>query len=65
MNILVNNAGILKDQMSFNMTEDEFDIVVVVHLERTFNLTGHTAEYFRTQSKGGKGGIMTRWTLKI
>jgi len=54
LNILVNNAGILKDRMSFNMTEDEFDIVVAVHLKGTFNLTRHVAEYWRTQSKEGK-----------
>ena len=54
LNILVNNAGILRDRMSFNMTEEEFDIVINVHLKGTFNTTRHVAEYWRAQSKAGK-----------
>ena len=54
LNIVVNNAGILRDKMCFNMTEEEFDIVVGVHLKGTFNTIRHASEYFRTQSKEGK-----------
>ncbi|MDY6964466.1 MAG: SDR family oxidoreductase [Halobacteriota archaeon] len=54
LNILVNNAGILRDRMIFNMSEDEFDIVVGVHLKGTFNTIRHAAEYWRAQSKAGK-----------
>ena len=34
--MLVNNAGILRDKMSFNMTEDEWDAVIKVHLKGHF-----------------------------
>src|SRR5919198_3368553 len=33
LNILVNNAGILRDRMIFNMTEEDWDAVVAVHLK--------------------------------
>lgn len=51
LDIIVNNAGILRDRMIFNMTEEEFDIVVAVHLKGTFNLTRHAAAYFRKIGK--------------
>lgn len=53
LNILVNNAGILRDKMIFNMTEDEFDAVIAVHLKGTFNCSRHACEYFREQHKAG------------
>ena len=53
LNILVNNAGILRDRMVFNMSEEEFDSVVGVHLKGTFNCTRHAAEYWREQHKVG------------
>ena len=51
LDIIVNNAGILRDRMLFNMTEEEFDAVVAVHLKGTFNMTRHAAEYFRKMGK--------------
>ncbi|MFX1366061.1 MAG: SDR family NAD(P)-dependent oxidoreductase [Promethearchaeota archaeon] len=51
LDIIVNNAGILRDRMIFNMTEEEFDAVIAVHLKGTFNLTKHAAVYFRTLGK--------------
>ncbi|MFW9987324.1 MAG: SDR family NAD(P)-dependent oxidoreductase [Candidatus Odinarchaeota archaeon] len=51
LDIVVNNAGILRDRMIFNMTEEEFDAVIAVHLKGTFNLTKHAAVYFRTLGK--------------
>jgi NAD(P)-dependent dehydrogenase (short-subunit alcohol dehydrogenase family) len=54
LNIVVNNAGILRDRMCFNMAEEEWDAVIAVHLKGTFNCTRHAAEYWRTQSKAGK-----------
>jgi NAD(P)-dependent dehydrogenase (short-subunit alcohol dehydrogenase family) len=51
IDIVVNNAGILRDRMIFNMTEEEFDLVIAVHLKGTFNLTRHAAAYFRQQGK--------------
>ena len=51
LDIVVNNAGILRDRMLFNMTEKEFDDVIGVHLKGTFNMTRHASAYFRQQGK--------------
>ena len=51
LDIVVNNAGILRDRMLFNMTEAEFDDVIAVHLKGTFNMTRHAAAYFRQKGK--------------
>ena len=51
LDIVVNNAGVLLDRMIFNMTEEEFDTVIAVHLKGTFNLTKHAAVYFRKMGK--------------
>lgn len=49
--IVVNNAGILRDRMIFNMSESDWDGVIAVHLKGTFNLTRHAAAYFREACK--------------
>lgn len=54
LNILVNNAGILRDRMLVNMTEEEWDGVIAVHLKGTFNCTRHAAAYWRERSKAGE-----------
>ena len=54
LDILVNNAGILRDRMLVNMTEEEWDIVVKVHLKGTFAPTHHASNYWRTESKAGR-----------
>jgi NAD(P)-dependent dehydrogenase (short-subunit alcohol dehydrogenase family) len=54
LDILINNAGILRDRMLVNMTEEEWDIVVKVHLKGTFAPTHHAANYWRTESKAGR-----------
>ncbi len=51
LDILINNAGILRDRMIFNMTEADFDSVFDVHMRGTFNMTRHAAEYFRNECK--------------
>jgi NAD(P)-dependent dehydrogenase (short-subunit alcohol dehydrogenase family) len=51
LDIVVNNAGILRDRMLFNMTEAEFDDVIAVHLKGTFNMTRHASSYFRERGK--------------
>ncbi|HUN58990.1 MAG TPA: SDR family oxidoreductase [Candidatus Binataceae bacterium] len=53
LNIVVNNAGILRDRMIFNMSEDDFDAVLAVHLKGTFNLARHASSYWREQHKTG------------
>ena len=52
LDIVVNNAGILRDRMVFNMAEDEWDSVIAVHLKGTFNVTRHAATVFRQQRSG-------------
>jgi NAD(P)-dependent dehydrogenase (short-subunit alcohol dehydrogenase family) len=52
LDIVINNAGILRDKMVFNMNEEEWDIVLAVHLKGHFNLAKHAAVIFR-QQRGG------------
>jgi NAD(P)-dependent dehydrogenase (short-subunit alcohol dehydrogenase family) len=54
LHVLVNNAGILRDKMSFNMDEQDFDAVIRVHLKGHFAPTRWAASYWRDQSKAGK-----------
>lgn len=54
LDVLVNNAGILRDRMIVNMTEDEWDSVIRVHLKGTFAPTHHAANYWRLRSKAGE-----------
>ncbi len=50
---LVNNAGILRDKMSFNMTDDEWDLVIKVHLRGHFMCARAACQHFRKASKEG------------
>ncbi|MCZ2109930.1 MAG: SDR family NAD(P)-dependent oxidoreductase [Dehalococcoidia bacterium] len=52
LDILINNAGILRDKMIFNMTEEEWDAVIAVHLKGHFTITKHAAMLFRQQRSG-------------
>jgi NAD(P)-dependent dehydrogenase (short-subunit alcohol dehydrogenase family) len=54
LHVLVNNAGILRDRVIVNMTEQEWDSVITVHLKGHFCPTKHAAVYWREQSKAGK-----------
>ncbi len=54
LNILVNNAGILRDKMSFSMEESDWDDVIRVHLKGHFATSHFAARYWRDQSKAGK-----------
>jgi NAD(P)-dependent dehydrogenase (short-subunit alcohol dehydrogenase family) len=53
LNIVVNNAGILRDRMIFNMSEEDWDAVIAVHLKGSFNMSRHACEYWREQHKKG------------
>ena len=53
LDVLVNNAGILRDRMLVNMEEKEWDSVIQVHLKGTFAPAHHAASYWRDQSKAG------------
>ncbi len=56
LNIVVNNAGILRDRMIFNMAEEDWDAVIAVHLKGSFNMARHACEYWREEHK--KGNIL-------
>src|SRR5215470_15980722 len=51
LDVLVNNAGVLRDRMSFNMSEDEFDLVLRVHCKGHFAMTHHACERWRDAAK--------------
>jgi 3-oxoacyl-[acyl-carrier protein] reductase len=55
LEILVNNAGFLRDGTLFSLTEDDFDSVIRVHLKGHFCPIRHAAQYWRETSKA-KGG---------
>ena len=52
---LINNAGILRDRMIFNMSADEWDAVIKVHLRGTFLCTQRACAHWRERSKAGNG----------
>jgi NAD(P)-dependent dehydrogenase (short-subunit alcohol dehydrogenase family) len=54
LDVLVNNAGILRDRMLVNMTEAEWDAVIKVHLKGTFAPAHHAAAYWRDRVKRGE-----------
>lgn len=54
LDVLVNNAGIVRDRMIANTSEDEFDAVIAVHLKGHFATMRHAAAYWRGLSKEGK-----------
>ena len=56
LHVLVNNAGILRDRVLVNMTEEEWDAVIHVHLKGHFVPTRHAAAYWREQTKAGRRG---------
>src|SRR5438874_4109299 len=52
IDVLVNNAGILRDRMIFNMSEEEWDAVIAVHLKGTFNCVRHACTHMRERRYG-------------
>ena len=60
LDVLVNNAGILRDRMLTNMSEEEWDSVIQVHLKGTFAPSRHAAAYWREASKAQGGPVKGR-----
>jgi NAD(P)-dependent dehydrogenase (short-subunit alcohol dehydrogenase family) len=60
LSIVVNNAGITRDRMLFNMSDDEWDAVIAVHLRGHFLLTRNAATYWRSKAKEGQGSVYGR-----
>jgi NAD(P)-dependent dehydrogenase (short-subunit alcohol dehydrogenase family) len=57
LDVLVNNAGILRDRMLVNMAPEEWDAVVRVHLRGTYAPSRAAIEYWRDRSKGGETNV--------
>ena len=53
LDIVVNNAGIVRDAAIWNMPVDDFDKVIAVHLRGTWSMCHHAAKHFRAKSKAG------------
>ncbi len=54
LDVVVNNAGILRDKTLLNMSEQEFDLVIEVHLRGTFLVTQAAGRVLKAQGKGGR-----------
>jgi len=54
LHTLVNNAGVLRDRMCVNMTDDDWDTVIRVHLRGTFAPTRAALAYWRDKAKAGE-----------
>ena len=60
LDIVVNNAGITRDRMLFNMSDEEWDQVIAVHLRGHFLLTRNAATYWRNRAKDSGGRVFGR-----
>ena len=60
LGIVVNNAGITRDRMLFNMSDEEWDAVIAVHLRGHFLLTRNAATYWRSKAKDNDGSVYGR-----
>src|SRR5437868_9257110 len=54
LDVVVNNAGILRDKTLLNMSEQDFDLVIDVHLKGTFLVTQAAGRVFKVQARGGR-----------
>jgi NAD(P)-dependent dehydrogenase (short-subunit alcohol dehydrogenase family) len=54
LDVVMNNAGVVRDRMFANAAEDEWDAVMRVHLKGHFCVSRHAAAHWRDQSKAGK-----------
>jgi len=60
LSIVVNNAGITRDRMLFNMSDEDWDAVIAVHLRGHFLLTRNAATYWRSKAKDSDGSVYGR-----
>jgi 3-oxoacyl-[acyl-carrier protein] reductase len=60
LNIVVNNAGITRDRMLFNLSDEDWDLVIKVHLRGHFLLTRNAASHWRTLSKESEAPVYGR-----
>jgi len=50
---VVNNAGVIRDRMVFNLSPDEFDLVIRVNLRGTYDMTRHASAWWRREGRPG------------
>ncbi|GEP37349.1 3-oxoacyl-ACP reductase [Nocardioides psychrotolerans] len=60
LDVVVNNAGMTRDRMLFNMSDDEWDAVIRVHLRGHFLLSRNAASYWRQKSKDSEAPVYGR-----
>ena len=60
LDLVLTNAGVVRDKMLFNMTDDEWDLVIRVHLRGHFLLTRNAAAHWRAASKEAGGPVFGR-----
>ncbi len=53
LDVVVNNAGFVRDRMFLKTSEEEWDAIINVHLKGHFCISRHAAEYWRNESKAG------------
>lgn len=54
LDIMVTNAGVLRDRVLWNMTDDDFDLVILTHLRGTFTCVRAAFKQMRAQGEGGR-----------
>jgi NAD(P)-dependent dehydrogenase (short-subunit alcohol dehydrogenase family) len=54
LDVMITNAGVLRDKALWNMTDDDFDTVIAVHLRGTFTCAREAAKHFRAAGEGGR-----------
>lgn len=54
LDVVITNAGVLRDKALWNMTDDDFDTVIAVHLRGTFTCAREAAKHFRAAGEGGR-----------
>jgi NAD(P)-dependent dehydrogenase (short-subunit alcohol dehydrogenase family) len=53
LDVVVNNAGIVRDRMITSTVEEDFDLVMAVHLKGTYAMTKHACDHWRAVAKAG------------
>ena len=64
LDIVVNNAGITRDRMLFNLSDEEWDLVIRVHLRGHFLLSRNAAAYWRARSKETDARSTDGWSTR-
>jgi NAD(P)-dependent dehydrogenase (short-subunit alcohol dehydrogenase family) len=54
LDVMITNAGVLRDKVLWNMTDDDFDTVIAVHLRGAFTCVREAAKHFRAAGEGGR-----------